>query len=315
MVLVIIGVLFLLDNIGTIDFDWFSLIRLWPILLVMAGVNLVFAHNRTGVATAIKMLVLLGGMTFLIINGINHPHDGSRGWKAYFNDRDDDTDDIHTGDKNTGHYQEVYKPEIQKAVLNINGGVTNYVIKDTTANLFEADTRENNGGHYDMNTSIDSATQTIDFGMNGNNGEHRNHGFTFVFGNSRSNKAYVKLNTKPAWDINVEAGVAHINFDLSAYKVQNLSINGGVSSFKIRMGQPLAETDIDINTGVSRNTLEIPKNTACHITSDAGLSSKTLDGFQKVSDNEYETPGFDKATNKMFIKLSGGLSKFRVRQY
>src|SRR5258708_1918565 len=113
-VLVIIGVLFLLDNFGTIDFDWFSLFHLCPILLVMAGFNLVFAHNKTGLATAIKVGVLVVGMIFLIVNGLSHPHDRDhRGWRSIFNHIDDadsvaDMDDIHIGDKNTAHYTEAY---------------------------------------------------------------------------------------------------------------------------------------------------------------------------------------------------------------
>lgn len=315
-ILVIIGILFLLDNFGTIDFDWFSLIRLWPILLVIAGVNLVFAHNQTHLATALKIVVLIGGMAFLIVNGLNH-HGERRGWRGIFNHNDYidsvfDKDDIHVGDKNTAHFQEAYKPVIQNTVLNISSGATSYIIQDTTNNLFEADTRTHSG-NFNLNTSIDSATETLDFGQD--RGENGHHGFIFNFGNNNSNRAYLKLNSKPTWEINVEAGVAKVNFDLSPFKVQKLKIEGGVASFYVKMGQPLAETHIEVSTGVSRLTLDIPKNSACHITTDTGVSSKRLDGFQNVGDNEYETPGFDKATNKMYINLSGGLSKFRVNQY
>jgi len=317
-VLVIIGILFLLDNFGTIDFDWFSLVRLWPILLVIAGVNLVFAHNQSPTATGLKMLVLVGGLAFLIVNGLNHRGD-HRSWRRMFSHVDDadtvfDKDDIHSGDKNSAHYQELYKPTIKQAVLNISGGATSYTINQATNNLFEADTREIGGKHYTLNTSVDSLTETLDFTMDGGE-ENHHHGFVFNFGDSDNNKGFIKLNTTPIWEINVEAGVAQINFDLSPFKVQKLKIDGGVSSFHVKMGEPVGETNIDVSTGIARLTLEVPKDAACHITTDSGLSSKRLDGFDKTDDNEYETPGFDKAKNKMYINLSGGLSKFRVNKY
>lgn len=317
-ILVIIGILFLLDSFGTIDFDWFSLVRLWPIILVIAGVNLVFAHNQSHLATTIKIVVLVGGTAFLIINGLNHRGE-NRSWRRMFSHIDDnDTtwakDDIHNGDKNTAHYQELYKPAIQQAVLNISGGAASYTINEATSNLFEADTHELGGKHYSLNTSVDSVTETLDFTMDGGE-EHRHRGFIFNFGGSDNNKGYIKLNKAPIWEINVESGVSKVNFDLSPFKVQKLKIEGGISSYHVKMGQPVGETNIDVSTGMAHLTIDIPKNAACHITTDTGLSSKNLDGFQSVDDNEYETPGFDKATNKMYINLSGGLSKFRVNQY
>jgi hypothetical protein len=316
-VLVIIGILFLLNSINVIDFDWLSLIRLWPILLVIGGVNLIFANNRTGTATAIKIVVLIVGMGILIATGLSHHNYRHNDWRYAFSqfDNDNDTtdrDDIHIGDKGTSHFSEAYKPAIEQAVLNINGGVTTYTISDTTNNLFEADTKAH-GGNYNLTTSVDSVTETLDFGQDG--GENHHRGFTFNFGNHSTNKAFIKLNTRPIWEINVETGVSNVNFDLSKFKVQKISIQGGVASFKVKMGQPLAETNIEVETGISNFTLDIPKNAACHITSDSELSSKRLEGFVNVSDNEYETPGFEKATNKINVSLSGGLSKFRVTQY
>jgi len=316
-VLVIIGILFLLNSINVIDFDWLSLIHLWPILLVIGGVNLIFANNRTGTATAIKIVVLIIGMGILIVTGLsrhNYPHDD---WRYAFSKFDDDNDttlrdDIHVGDKGTAHFSEALKPNIQQAVLNINGGATSYTISDTTNNLFDADTKARYG-NYNLNSSVDSLTETLDFGQDG--GENHHRGFTFSWGGHHSNRAFIKLNTKPVWEINVETGVSDVNFDLSKFKVQKVNIQGGVASFKVKMGQPLAETNVEVETGVSKITLDIPKNAACHITSDSGLSSKRLEGFVSTGDNEYETPGFEKATNKMYIRLSGGLSKFRVNQY
>jgi hypothetical protein len=324
-VLVIIGVLFLLNSFNVIDFNWFSLFHLWPILLVIGGVNLIFAHNRTPVATAVKIGVLIVGMGILIYSGLNKHNDyGRDNWRSVFRhfDRDytdttdNDNDSINIGSTNAGHYLETYKPEIKEAVLNINGGATRYILKDTTNNLFEADTK-GLSGMYSLKSNSDSTIQTLDFDMDGNNNNRRHHGFNFTFGNShgKANTAFLKLNSAPEWKINVEAGAAKIDFDLTKFKIRNLTLEGGAAAFDVKMGEPLAQTNLDISTGVSSITIFIPKGAACHITTDTGLSSKHINGFNNVGDDEYETAGFDKATKKMYINLSGAISDFKVNQY
>jgi hypothetical protein len=320
-VLVIIGTLFLLDNFGYINFSWGSFFHLWPIIPIIAGVNLVFANNRSGTATAIKLAVLIAGMGLLIFNGLTHRtyRDSWSNWHFNRNNNDDfsiddDNDSDSTDVKNTvtkgsGHYIENYKPGVQSAVLNINGGGASYNLNGVTNALFEASTREYNN-QYVLKANTDSATETLDFDMNS---EH--HGVNFIFGGKHSNTAELRLNTNPEWEINVNAGATKLDFDLSPYKVQKLSLEGGAGSFNIKMGMPLAETNVEISTGVSEVKLNLPKNAACQITTDTGLSSKTFTGFDTKDDNTYETPGFDKATNKMYIKLSGGISDFKVRQY
>jgi hypothetical protein len=53
LVLVLIGAGILLANYGYLHFHWWNVFRLWPIFLVIGGINLVFAHNKSPSATAI----------------------------------------------------------------------------------------------------------------------------------------------------------------------------------------------------------------------------------------------------------------------
>ncbi|EHQ25289.1 LiaI-LiaF-like domain-containing protein [Mucilaginibacter paludis] len=322
-ILVIIGILFLMDNFGLIHFSWSNFFHLWPIILVIAGVNLVFSHNRSGVATAIKIIVLIVGLGFLIFSGLRR-HQYDNNWDFGFNRHydyndsdttDDNDDDEMDGDsivkvEGNGHYQEAYKPEIKLARLNITGGGTSYTLKDATNNLFEADTKEYSD-RYVLTSSVDSATQTLDFDMN--NKHH--HGIHFNFGGNKANKAYIKLNNNPEWEIRVQTGATKLDFDLTNFKIRKLKLEGGAASFHVKMGQPLAESRVEVSTGVSEVSLNVPQNAACRITTETGLSSKSITGFQNTGENEYETPGFDKAANKMYIKLSGGISDFKVKQY
>ena len=81
------------------------------------------------------------------------------------------------------------------------------------------------------------------------------------------------------------------------------------------MGQPLQATKVDVSTGAADITIAVPKNAACSISTNSGLSSNTFDGFTKKDDDHFETPGFKAAKNKIFIHFEGGVSVFKVEKY
>ncbi|MBW4890984.1 hypothetical protein KXQ82_14750 [Mucilaginibacter sp. HMF5004] len=315
--LVIIGALFLLNNFNVINFDWYTFIHLWPIILIIAGVNLVFAHNRTGWATAIKLAVLILGMGILIWSGVTRHNYHHFDFTFDDNDRsnddnDDDSDTTGSKGKNTGNFVEAYKPAIQTAHLTISGGATGYSIKDTSRYLFEAETEGKHSNYYSLTTTIDSTLETLKFSM----GKGKHHGFTFNFGDKgHSGKAKLKLNIRPVWDIDVEGGMAAYNFDLSPYKVKNLSFKGGMASCDVKMGQPVGLTNVEFHGGMASFSLKIPQNAACHIKTGTALSSKNFEGFNKTGDSDYETPGYSQATNKIDINIKGGMSEFNVTRY
>jgi hypothetical protein len=196
----------------------------------------------------------------------------------------------------------------REAQLHISGGGTSYTLNDTTSQLFKADTHEYYG-RYEFNHSMQDSTAILDFSMKNRKG-HFNWG-----SDHKSNSATIFLNPNPIWNINIDAGATELNFDLSKFKVKDLRISGGAASFKVKVGQPLATTNIDVSTGVSEVEISIPQNVACEITSASGLSSSNFDGFTKKDNGVYTTAGFENAKNKLFIRMTGGISDFKVHRY
>jgi len=223
---------------------------------------------------------------------------------------DDDDDDDNNSKGNTkmsvnGTFNEPYNANIKVARLNISGGGTVYNLSDTTNQLFNAATKDDNA-KYVLSQSKDDSVYVLDFHMNKHNG--------FNFGSDK-NQADMRLNPNPEWEIDVETGATKLDFDLSKFKIRQLKLHGGAASFDVKLGAPLAMTDVDISTGVSSVDINIPQNAACSIETDSGLSDNHFEGFNKTDDNNYETPGFDAAKNKIHIHISGGLSDFKVRKY
>ncbi len=62
--LIIIGGLLIGRNIGIIDFDWFNILRLWPLLFILWGLSVLPIREtiKTGV-----LIILLGGATWFVL--------------------------------------------------------------------------------------------------------------------------------------------------------------------------------------------------------------------------------------------------------
>jgi len=229
-------------------------------------------------------------------------------------DEDDEVDTaaikVDTGKTNMANEQHSVftMPYVATGVarLNISGGAATYRLDDTTIQLFYADAKVVNH-HYEFNSHTEDSVYVMDFGLKKTKKKWD--------WSKDSDIVKLKLNVKPEWEINVEAGAVDLNFDLSKYKLRSLKLTGGAGQFVVKVGQPLIATTLDVSTGASDVTIRVPRNAACSIQVQAGLSSNTFDGFTKKDDTHYETPGFGSAKNKIYIKISGGISDYKVEKY
>jgi len=319
LILVLIGAAILLANYGYLHFHWYNIFRLWPIFLVIGGVNLVFANNKSPWATILKISVVIIGLGLLFFGNFGDRYDFWPRHAFYYhnddndnnNNGDDDNDDDDNNSKGTiktavnGVFNEPYSASLKYAKLKIGGGATAYNLTGTTDQLFSAATG-NDAGRYEFTHFMDDSTEVVDFSMK------NHHGFDF---DSDKNKVELSLNTSPIWDVEIETGASSVDFDLSKFKVNELKLHGGAASFKVKLGMPMTMTDVDVSTGVSQVDISVPQGAACQVETDSGLSDNQIDGFTKTDDDNYETPGYAGAKNKMHIHISGGLSGFTVKRY
>jgi len=299
-----IGGVLLLDNFNVIDFHWEIIWRFWPLVLIIIGANLIFSKEDSAKAGVISIILTIAALSFIGYQGTKG-HLENTEWKnedsyeGYENEREG-------GESQSSSYSADLSPDTKIAELNIEGGATKYTLSDTTSKLFEAEVRRRKGAYSLLRTTKDSVT-VLNFKMQGKEG-----GEMKEFGD---NKAEIKLNSNPVWDVNLNLGAGKIDFDLSAYKVRNLTFEGGAASVYVRLGQPLNLTTVNVETGVSKIKISIPSSAACQINVDSGLSTNDFEGFNKLDDGTYRTENFEKANKKIIVNLQGGLSKFKVERY
>jgi len=321
LVLIMIGAVILLHNYGLIAFHWGNFFYLWPVFIVIGGINLIFAHNKSNWATVLKLGVIVGGFCLIIFGNFDRHHKFWNNYNYNFNDNNDDNDNDDddkdsvsiTKVEGNSQFNTPFTTGTKVAHLSISGGGTTYTLSDTTNQLFSANTHEFKGKYEFTHNQKDSVAD-LNFSMKGR------HGINFDFDDddkdsSKTNAAVFKLNTTPEWDINIKTGATKLDFDLTKFKIRTLTLSGGAADFDVKLGQPLATTNVDVETGMSAVLIRIPATAACHIKSSTGLSSTNFDGFIKQDDGTYETAGFSNAKNKIYIKMSGGMADFKVKRY
>ncbi|MEC3881079.1 LiaI-LiaF-like domain-containing protein [Parapedobacter sp. 10938] len=307
LILLFVGGVLLLDNLDIIDFYWRSVFSMWPIILIIIGVNLLVP--KRGIGNAISIVVTIAALAFLAFRGTFPPHDNwwifdHKHWKT---ERRPSSNDNRPREKSSGVFTHAYDNAITTAHLHIKGGAVEYEIEGPTDELFHAEATSTLGGHQ-LETTTTGSNANLTFSM-----RDTEKGNWDMKGNE--NRAEIRLNRNPKWHISLDMGAGAAEFDLSQYKIASLHFKGGAASFEAKLGMPLEETTIAAESGVASVEIEIPRAAACKIVVKSGLSSKDFPGFTKQDDGSYTTEGYEGASNRFLVDLKGGLSSFTVKRY
>lgn len=296
-----LGGLILLNNFTNIYFDWETLVKLWPAVLILWGLSLFIKDNKFVKGFIVALLSVIIALTiyssFNFIFDFVHYDDG-RSFSGVVIDDDSDFD--------TTNYFEPFNLNVKESKLEFESGAGHFVINGTSEGLFSARTAGYKNNYLiDMNAYGDNAD--IDFYMKDKH---------FSFGHGKFiNDVEMKLNTNPLWDLDFKMGAAGINLDLSPFKVDKVNIEMGASKLKIKLGDKSDNIRLHLEAGVSKIEIMIPESSGCEINSETVLSNKHFNGFNKISSGLFRTANFDSASNKIFLSFSTGVSSINVNRY
>ena len=230
LVFLFIGGILLLNNFNVINFHWETVWRMWPLVLIVIGANMLFARGNGARAGVLSVIITLAALAFIAYHGAQRPgYQAERSADWGTEDDNNDDDNLREADST---FVEQLNPGVTRAELNISGGATSYKLQDTTSDLFAAQVSAGFGNYSLFRISKDSA-DVLNFKMNGKKRWSNRS-------DARSNEARIKLSTKPVWDLNLEVGAGKIDFDLSPYKLRSFRFEGQGRPFFMRRGFALS---------------------------------------------------------------------------
>ncbi len=290
-----LGLLILLNNFGSLNYEFYNLWKFWPGFIVLLGLALlvkgsVFKSFFSGLAAILLALTIFAGFSsakYFITNDFD------------WNDSDSDLI-IDTG-QNYSTFSEDYNPSYKKAKLYFNSGAGAFKIKQSTKKLFFVNSE---GVKYNYSFK----TEDDDFAIINFWGQHKVRWFKKNF----KNRTAIELNTKPAWILDFDLGACAMDFDLTPFDIEKLNIDMGAASLHLIMGVPKDETKVIIDAGASSMIITIPNSVGCEIDADISLSSKNFKGFTKIKSGLYRTPNFDETSKKIYFDISSGVSSIKI---
>ena len=309
--LIIIGGLLIGRNIGIIDFDWFNILRLWPLLFILWGLSVLPIREtiKTGV-----LIILLGGATWFVLEAprSHSPWDVFSNFdnSTYSYERSEQKGE-HVGEatadflKNQRRITIPYADTIKNARLEMDAAAGKFIINDTSSNLLTFLQKGTYGYHYQYFINRTNHNVNITFSEK----DER------IFHNNNHKEVTIALNPAPLWDIDLNAGASSVNYDLSNFRVRKVSLDGGAGSFKITLGDKYPDVKINIDAGASAITIKVPQSTGCDLEITAVMSGKHLSGFEKISSGHYQTANYDTAKNKIHLNVDAAVSSFRIIRY
>jgi hypothetical protein len=284
LLLIVLGVLLLLDNLNVVSIDWASIWKLWPLLLVAIGVEIILGRRVSGGAILLLIIaVIIGG--------------ASLWWSAL------DVGSEWSAERITWPMDGVERAELE---LDVGLGELVVVGQSDMSDLLVAD--------LDLAPGVDVTDQvkvTGDVARGSIVSDRDFFAFPQIFGR-RSSEWGVWLNEQVGWTLDVNAGVGDTRLDLSDARVGVLELSWGVGSVDVILPQKGAVRAV-VDGGVGDVTVTIPPGAQARISVDQGIGDLNIGSRFERQDDYYETEGFSSAESSILLEVDLGIGSITVR--
>lgn len=277
-VLILIGLLALLANTGVISTDRLNLlIDLWPVVLVVIGLELIARRALQGpaaeVASVLIVLVAVGGALAYVALAPNPNGTGTLSSTA----------------PGAGIDHASLEIDVGAATVNITGDAPTGVLYNATIDY--------SGPKPQVSLDTSSGRLKISQG-NSSFGVFRNNRF----------KLQLAINSSVPWTIVTNSGAATETYDLAGVHVGSIELNTGASREDITLGTPSGVVPISINGGALTVNVHRPAGVAASVSVSGGLVNLNADGEHHggVGSQSWQSPGFDGAADAYRVEVNGG---------
>lgn len=314
VILVLIGMLFLLKNLDFIDFSWYAFWQLWPVLLLLWGISILPVNSA--LRLSLSVLVVIGTLWIASERGdlkrhsfrwserhtLQDDRDDRKDYEKEYEDEWKDPEDTSYA-YNEQVIREPMDDSILSAVLRLDAAAGEFYLEGSTDDLLLFE-KKGRMARYNILSKRIGESQVIDLSLQN----------TKIRGNV-NNEVSLSLNTKPVWDFDLDIGAAEVEFDLSGHKVEDVKVDGGACSVRLKFSDLHNDVKIDIDAGAASIELQIPEGAGCEVEAETFLTSKDLKGFEKLERGKYRTPDYEEADVKFHISMDAAIASFEIERY
>ncbi|HZK54488.1 MAG TPA: DUF5668 domain-containing protein [Desulfosporosinus sp.] len=293
LLLITIGVIFFLLNYDILSWGfWLHVADLWPLILILAGIGLLFSKRIP--LSAVLLVFLLSMVAYSMVMG-DRPLPGQM--NNLFNG----------GTTETRPIDVPLPPNVKKARVNLNLGGAKIAVAalDSGASEnqlmtgnYQAQEKSRLSGSLKSGLSTTQSGDTLNVTLSSTP-------FGRNTGNISGNDFELNLSDKVHYDLDMSAGAIDGTMDLSRLLVDSLKISTGASDFSMEFGDTGIATQGKIDSGASQITLVIPENVGVKIRLNGVATSTNFMGSGLLSDDKnWVSPKYDEAKTKIDLDIS-----------
>ncbi len=308
LILIGLGALLLLQNAGLIQVSiWDVVRRLWPLIPVLIGIELLMGQRSPRAAVVVMLLVISCAVPAIMLFAVDSSRSGGLSVNI-------------TSDHSPSEFAsllpriEEQLADVERAEVQLRFGVGELRLASLPASsplLVAGDLAAGSGREapmWEVERRRDSELAQIEI-VSGSG--------TFDF-NSEDNAERWDLQLSPEIpiELEVQAGASQIELDLTKLRVPALQVELGAAQLHLRLPAH-GHTAATVEAGAADITIDIPADTPARIRTRGGLAQIVVDtqAFPRTDDSDvYQSPGYDASPdNRIDLEIRTGLAKVEVR--
>ncbi len=286
VILIALGVIFLLNNLGLVELNaWDIIVRFWPILLIAVGLDILIGR-RSAWGTAIALVVVLA----LLAGGI-----------VFFDNQPRWTYAVESVDIPLGN--------VEKATVTLDPAI-GYLLVDALPKgskvLVKGEVRPFSGEEIGETVDFSGTHATVDL---------RTKGIIVV-------PFFSGWSDQPSWDLALHPGVATdliVDFGVGKAEFDLRDLQIGEIQIKQRIGQtilllPSADNmSIVLEGGIGEIRVVFPKDVGVRLLADVGIGNVVVPSDYTRDGDFYLSPGYAAAGNQIEVVIALGIGSVQVR--
>lgn len=279
-IILVVGVLLLGQTLGWLPaFSWANLIRLWPIILIALGLELIFPRGVLSLAAPLSIVIA-------VVFALNGP--------AAIPERID---------WHTLPTRSITAPTATPSAELILNDMPGIRLDLKGSSQVPGNQVNATGSSVLIRTTHVSSVQ----GRNRFSLTARSRWSTGL------QPLRITLPTYPSWETTINAGVASGQMDLTELNWSTITVNAGITNLRINVAEPKKDQRIQIRSGVANLVLQLPRGINLEVISNSPLPLRQLTNAQFTRlGKRYTTPGFDPTQPSIEIVIDAGISSVEV---
>ena len=278
-----LGTIFLLGSVGLLGWGaWDILWRLWPLLLVAFGLEIIIGRRSLWLSllTVVVIVAILVGVLWM--SGIGPA----------------------SGEQITGEMINQPLGDINRAEISISpaaGDLVLYGLTDSNALIHgQVGTASNRQVYTEYRVSSDTGYFSIDSRALAN------------FPGTRPWDWDLGLTNQIPMELNVAMGAGGMVVDLSELILENLDVALAVGELKVSLSG-MGDYSADISQAVGSIVIDLPEDVGVRLDISRAVSALDLPSDFEHRGDYYYSPGYDKAEYKIDLQISQAVGSIVVR--